>query len=302
MLLGILYALLTVLCWGLWLVPSQNVQMANQLVRTFYVTLAVLVISVVVAAVVGFEGLSISAFVFLWIGGAIWTLGGWAAFSASDRLGLAKAYGVWAPLNIVVALVWGCLLFGEFRGLSSGTYLFAAISLITIIAGILMIIFAGGERSASEGGRAVAIGYACAIAAGVAWATYFIPIQLKVANAPGFSMWLGTFPLAVGMFTASAALILFTRTSLHLAGAEQRVRVLGSGLIWCIGNYAALAMMQAIGTGKGFTIAQLAVAINALVSVYVLKEPEPKSRAARITLSGVAVAIVGALMLGSIDG
>ena len=301
MLWGVLYALITVLCWGLWLVPSQNVPMANQLVRTFYVTLAVLVISILVAAVVGFEGLTLPVFIFLFIGGLIWTLGGWAAFSASDRLGLAKAYGVWAPLNIVVALVWGCLLFGEFRGLSLSTYLFAAISLLTIVVGILMIIFAGGERSVLGGSGGVFVGYACAVAAGVAWASYFIPIQLKVADLPGFSMWLGTFPLAVGMFTASAALILLTRTSLHLDGAEPRVRVLGSGVIWCVGNYGALAMMQAVGTGKGFTISQLAVAINALVSVYVLKEPEPNSRAAKITLAGIFVAIVGALMLGSID-
>ncbi len=301
MLVGICYALVTVLCWGLWLVPSQNVPMAGQLVRTFYVTLAVLVLSVCVAAVVGFEGLTLPAFMFLFIGGCIWTLSCWVAFAAADRLGLAKAYGVWAPLNIVVALIWGCLLFGEFRGLSSSTYLFAALALITIIVGILMIIFAGGERSASGWGRAVMLGYVCALGAGVGWATYFIPIQLKVAQVPGFTMWLGTFPLAVGMFAASVALIALTRTSIRLDATEHRVRVLGSGVIWTMGNYGALAMMQAIGTGKGFTISQLAVAINALVSIYVLKEPQPGSRAARITLVGVLVAMAGALVLGSIN-
>lgn len=59
-------------------------------------------------------------------------------------------------------------------------------------------------------------------------------------------------------------------------------------------------MMEIIGTGKGFTISQLAVGINALVSVYVLKEPAPQSRAARVTLVGVFVATAGAVVLGSI--
>lgn len=300
MLLGVVYALIAVLGWGMWLVPSQNVAMANQLVRTFYVTLAVLLLSIVVACVVGFEGLTLSVFGFLFVGGVIWTLSGWAAFAAADRLGLAKAYGIWAPLNIVVALVWGFVLFAEFRGLSLGTYLFALFALLTIVAGILMIIFAGGERGAESGGRAVFIGYVCAAVAGVGWASYFIPIQLKVANVPGFTMWLGTFPLAVGMFTASVVLVLLTRSSIRLSSTEAFVRVLGSGVIWTTGNYGALAMMGILGTGKGFTIAQLAVAVNALVSIYMLKEPQPKSRAARITLVGVLVAMAGALMLGSI--
>jgi glucose uptake protein len=75
---------------------------------------------------------------------------------------------------------------------------------------------------------------------------------------------------------------------------------MSTGILWAIGNYGALAMMEIIGTGRGFTIAQLCVVVNAVVGIYILKEPNPKSRAARLTLVGVLIAMVGAILLGNI--
>ena len=40
--------------------------------------------------------------------------------------------------------------------------------------------------------------------------------------------------------------------------------------------------------------------IYALIGVYILKEPNPKSRAAKLTLVGVVIAMVGAIVLGNI--
>ncbi|MDL5045312.1 hypothetical protein QQ054_04560 [Oscillatoria amoena NRMC-F 0135] len=59
-------------------------------------------------------------------------------------------------------------------------------------------------------------------------------------------------------------------------------------------------MMEQLGTGKGFTIAQLCVALNAVVGIYWLRRPSPGTPAARWTLIGVVIATSGAVLLGTL--
>ena len=100
----ILWALVTVLAWGSWLAPSQNVPMKGQ-TRTFYVTLAVMALAIIVGLFVGLDTLTWSTFWFPFIGGLIWAVSGWAAFVGTTYLGMAKAFGIWTQFNIL-AHVW----------------------------------------------------------------------------------------------------------------------------------------------------------------------------------------------------
>ena len=59
--------------------------------------------------------------------------------------------------------------------------------------------------------------------------------------------------------------------------------------------------MEIVGTGQGFTIAQLCVVVNALIGIYWLKSPDPKSRAAKMTLIVVTIAMIGGVMLGNLN-
>ncbi|VGO19578.1 GRP family sugar transporter [Pontiella sulfatireligans] len=297
--LGIVYAVVTVFAWGTWLAPSQNVPFKGQQVRTFYVTLAVMLLALIASAFVGMEGLNSSTFWFPVLGGLIWALSGWSAFVGASRMGMAKAFGIWAPMNIVVAIVWGAVLFGEFMSMEFSVLATAVISLLVIIGGILLIVFAGsGDESAKNKGGV--LGLLGAMGAGVGFATFFIPIQIGTANNPDFNMWIGTLPLSIGMFAGACVLMLITKSSPKLEKGSDYLRVMSSGVLWGLGNYGALAMMEVIGTGKGFTIAQLCVVVNALVGVFVMKEPDPKSKAAKQTLLGVLIAVVGAVVLGNI--
>lgn len=296
--LGIFYAVITVLAWGIWLAPSQNVSMRGQQTRTFYVTLAVLLLALVVIFFVGLDGLNAPTFWFPFIGGIIWSLSGWSAFVGTNKLGMAKAFGIWAPMNIIVSIVWGILLFGEFLNITLNSLLTAGLALLVIISGILMIIFAGESENKNK--KINIYGLLGSIGAGIGFASYFIPIQIGTANTLGFNMWLGTLPLAIGMVTGSFILMLVTGSSFKLEKPNHYLRVMSSGVLWGIGNYGALAMMEIIGTGRGFTIAQLCVVVNALVGIYILKEPTPKSKAARLTLIGVIIAIIGGIILGNI--
>jgi glucose uptake protein len=297
-LLGVFYAIITVLAWGTWLAPSQNVPMKGQQTRTFYVTLAVLLLALIATFFVGFEGLNATTFWFPFIGGVIWTLSGWSAFIGTNKIGMAKAFGIWAPMNIVVSIIWGVVLFGEFIDTETKNLLLAGFAFLIIIGGILMIIFAGNSDDKSK--KISIPGLMGAMGAGIGFASYFIPIQIGTANTPGFNMWIGTLPLAIGMVVSSSILMLVTGSSFKLEKTIHYPRVISTGILWGIGNYGALAMMEIIGTGKGFTIAQLCVVVNALVGIYILKEPDPKSKAAKLTLIGVTIAIVGGIILGNI--
>lgn len=134
-----------------------------------------------------------------------------------------------------------------------------------------------------------------AIGAGILWGSYFIPIKMSSA-----SLWIATFPLTIGILVGSTVLMLLGRQSPRLDKGSDYARVSLSGVLWGVGNYAMLLLVNEIGAGRGFTIAQLAVVVNALIGVYWLKDPQPKTRAATLTLVGCVLAMLGGIVLGNL--
>lgn len=290
-----LYAFITVLAWGTWFAPSQKIQFRNLHIRTFYVTSANLVLALIVWLIRGGPAITAATFWLPFSGGLIWSVSGYCAFVAIEKLGLARAVGIWTPLNIIVGLVWGALLFDEFGALSGRGRWLLLISLVAIIAGILLIILARGGESKSATGKPLALGLLGALGAGILWGTYFIPIRISQA-----SMWVASWPMAIGMWVAGLLLLALAGGVPKLACRRDYLLVVLSGLLWGIGNYGMLLLTEAIGTGKGFTISQLGVAINAMVGIFWLKDPRPGTRAAWITGAGVLLAMVGGIVLGNL--
>src|SRR5215510_7239461 len=121
---SLLYALITLLGWGTWLAPSQKVVFPNQQIKTLYVVATNLGIAAVVALWQGaIVELTASTFWLTVFGGIIWAIGGLCAFTGTNKLGIAKAFGIWAPLNVIVSLIWGAVLFHEFVNISIGSML-----------------------------------------------------------------------------------------------------------------------------------------------------------------------------------
>ena len=118
--LGIFYAVITVLAWGTWLAPSQNVPFKNQQIKTFYVAIASLVLAFFVTLPQGFDQITPEVFWPPFIGGLIWAVSGYCAFTATHKIGMARASGIWSPLNIVVSLFWGATIFDEFLNTGTG--------------------------------------------------------------------------------------------------------------------------------------------------------------------------------------
>jgi glucose uptake protein len=292
--MGILYAVVTVLAWGAWLAPSQRISFGSSHVRTFYIAAANLALTFAVLVGRGLPRETWSAFWLPFAGGLIWAVSGYCAFAATVRVGMAGASGVWTPLNIVVGMIWGAALFSEFGDLGPRDLALLVAALVVIIGGILLIILARGGR-AQRSGRSLASGVLLALAAGVLWGSYFIPIRMARV-----SLWEASFPLAAGMFVGSAALVGLARAPLALPHRGDYGRVCLSGLLWGLGNYGMLLLTEALGTGRGFTIAQLGVVVNALIAILVLRDPRPGTRAATITFVGVLLATLGGVVLGNL--
>jgi glucose uptake protein len=229
----------------------------------------------------------------------------YCAFVACNSIGIAKAFGIWAPLNIIFSFVWSITLFDQFRESSLLILLLALQSIALVIIGIFMILFAGGsnEDQASSKLKSKTIGFLCAVGAGILWGSYYIPSAYLSRNVEGVSevsAWASALPLSVGMLAGTIIMVLFTRKAPWLEASSDYFKALSSGGLWAMGNFGMLMTVQAIGPGPGYTIASLCVVVNALWGVFYFKDPAPKSRAAVMTLLGVTISTLAGLVLGNI--
>jgi glucose uptake protein len=293
---SLFYALITLLGWGTWLAPSQKIIFPNQQIKTLYVAITNLVIATVVTWWRGgIREVTAGTFWLTVLAGIIWAVSGWCAFTATNKLGIAKAFGIWAPLNIIVSLIWGAVLLHEFINFSARSTILLVIAIASILAGVLLIIFAKGTGDSVRSAQDLRLGIAGAVGAGILWGSYFIPVKYS-----GVSPWSGAFPLAIGMVIGGVILALLPRQSWKLNSSSDYARTVLTGALWSLGNYGALLLVDAIGAGKGFTIAQTSVVVSAVIGIYWLHEPLPGTRVANWTLVGCILAMVGGILLGNL--
>ena len=317
-----LLALVTVVSWGTWIPLAQALPGVPQRSRTFYVTVGNAVFAAVaLVASGGHLSFGWREFWLPFVGGLVWTAGNYSAFRASEAIGLARAAGSWTPLNIITAFVWGAFLFGELDSFSAARFALVATALVLVLVGVLLIVSSQEERpakalvqgaapawdrkraGATQAGQAASAatgassnrrGLLWASAAGVLWGSYFVPAQwakvpTQVAN----------FPLALGILAAGLALALPAGEPVRLSLRVTTVQ-LTAALLFGIGNLALLGLVSRVGTGVGFTIAQLSLLVNASIGIWVFKVPRPGSRAANIALAGILVAGVGGGLIGAV--
>lgn len=300
--IGIVYAVVCVMAWGSWLVPSEKVKFPNEQAKTFFVALATTVIAFLV--VLGRGELGQLSTGVAWVpvmGGLIWAVSAYCAFVGCNHIGIAKAFGIWAPLNIIVSFVWSLTLFGQFRDSSVMAWIVGLVSLVLMVAGVLMIIGTGSGEG-GDAGKSKVKGLLGAVGAGVLWGTFYIPaayVSETSTELARISPWASALPLAVGMLIGTTVMVATTRAAPKLGTPVEYVKAMGSGGLWCLGFFGMLLMVAAIGPGPGYTLASLCVAVNALWGVFYFKDPAPKTKAANLTLLGVLIATLAGTVLGN---
>jgi glucose uptake protein len=96
-----------------------------------------------------------------------------------------------------------------------------------------------------------------ATVAGVLWGSYFVLAQWAQVSAR-----VGNFPLALGILAAGLALTFPDGEPVRLRPKVTAVQ-LTAGVLFALGNLALLSLVARVGTGVGFTIAQLSLLVNA---------------------------------------
>ena len=244
--MGILYAVITALAWGAWLAPTQKIVFKSNSTRLFHITLTSLIFTFFVMIFSGgIHGITLKAFFLSFTGGLIWFVSAYMAFYAIGKIGMARAVGIWAPLNIVVAMVWGEILFGEFSNINLKSWIILVISLVIIITGILLIIFSQNSNRIIQGKKTIVLGVLATFVVGVLWGTYFIPVMIS-----NVSMWMTSFPMVVGMFAGSLIFNLITGQSVKLQKKRDYIYTSLSGIFWAVGNYSMFLLVDVIGAER----------------------------------------------------
>jgi len=304
-----LLAFVTVAAWGTWIPLAQLLPGVPQRSRIFYVAVGNLVVAAI-ALLAGGGRLELGWRGF-WLplaGGAVWTAGNYSAFRASETIGLARAAGTWTPLNIIVAFVWGALIFGELDHFSGTRFAILGVALLAVLAGVLLIVSSQGGPAtppcppspraamAAEPGRSAATargGLLWAGAAGLLWGSYFVPAQWAAVPAQ-----VSNFPLAIGILSAGLALALPAGEPVRL-GLRPAATQLGAGVLFGIGDLTLLGLVTRVGTGTGFTIAQLSLLVNASIGIWAFHVPKPRTPQARKVLAGILIAGAGGCVIGA---
>ncbi|MFY9931315.1 MAG: GRP family sugar transporter [Streptosporangiaceae bacterium] len=305
-----LLAFVTVAAFGTWIPLAQMLPGVPQRSRTFYATAGNLIFAAI--ALLAGGGHLVLGWRSFWLplaGGVVWPVGSYCAFRASETIGIARAAGTWTPLNIIVAFAWGALLFGELDHLSGTRFVLITVALAAILAGILLIVSSQDSSGArgvpadppspqaieKEPGRPALGrgGLLWAAAAGLAWGSYFVPAQWAAEPAQ-----VSNFPLALGILGAGLALALPAGEPARL-GLRALTVQLGAGVLFGIGDFTVLGLVTRVGTGTGFTIAQLSLLVNASIGIWAFHVPEPRTPAARKVIAGIVIAGAGGCVIGA---
>jgi glucose uptake protein GlcU len=306
-----LLAFVTVAAFGTWIPLAQMLPGVPQRSRTFYVTVGnVIFAGIALLAGGGQLELSWRGFWLPLAGGVVWTAGNYSAFRASETIGIARAAGTWTPLNIIVAFTWGALLFGELDHFPGSRFALLAVALAAILAGILLIVGSqngsgaevtpavppSAQATGAEPGRPAPTargGLLWAAAAGVLWGSYFVPAQWAAEPAQ-----VSNFPLALGILGAGLALALPAGEPARLGLRALTVQI-GAGVLFGIGDFTLLGLVARVGTGTGFTIAQLSLLVNASIGIWAFHVPQPGTSAARKVITGIVIAGAGGCVIGA---
>ena len=177
----------------------------------------------------------------------------------------------------MVAFVWGALLFGELDAFSAAQIGALVVAFFAVVAGVLLIATSQGHSveasdSTAPGWRRLALqpDESTPEPASCGWP--------RPACCGAATLCRPSGPTSLPRWAIS-----HLRTV--VLGRRAATQQLGAGVLFGVGNLALLAVVAKLGTGVGFTIAQLSLAVNASI-IWIFRRPAPGTRQARRVSSG----------------
>lgn len=288
--MDILLALVPALMWGMMPLIATHFG-GTQHRQTLGVTLGALVLAIVIFLV---KQPVMTSYIF-WIGigsGICWAIGQINQFAAIHRLGVSKAMPLSTSMQLIFAALLGVLVLGEWG--STYARIIGGIALLLIVLGAVATSYKdkGSSNNATAGESNMVSGLIRLLISTAGYVAYvLIP---RLGHVEGSDVWGLLLPQAIGM-VGGALLMSLAHKPLSRDTALNVI----PGLVWAIGNVTMMLAVARIGTAIGFSLSQANLAIATLGGIFILKESKT-SRELMFALIGVALVIVGAIMIGSI--
>ena len=288
--LGIIFALLTILLYGSWAVPTKTLKI-NPKVQAFWLTLGHLIVSAIIFILLSNMMPSLNNSIAPLIAGALWAIGITLGYVGIKHLGITRAIGIWVPVNILVGALWGLIFFGEAKILGTEKLLLSLLGIGFLITAAITVISSIKTKEKMVG--SAFLGILASLSVGLFHGSVFVP--LRASSLPFAATFL---PWGIGMAITTSLIVLSQRLKLNY-GLLSNSRMLSSGLILGVGNYLALLTIKYLGYTNGFALTQLSIVVNTLWGAVVFKEIT-SAKGKILIATGVAVALVGAYILSTV--
>ena len=291
--MDILLALVPALMWGMMPLIATHFG-GTQHRQTLGVTLGALVLAIVIFLV---KQPVMTSYIF-WIGiasGICWAIGQINQFAAIHRLGVSKAMPLSTSMQLIFSALLGVLVLGECG--SSYARIIGGIALLLIVLGAVATSYKDKTKATADDSSSDMVAGIIRLLISTAGYVAYVLIPSLIAQIyklPAIDVWALLLPQAIGM--VGGALIM---SLAHKPLSRDTALNVIPGLVWAVGNVTMMLAVSRIGVAIGFSLSQANLAIATLGGIFILKESKT-SRELMLSLIGVALVIVGAIMIGTI--
>lgn len=290
--MDILLALVPALMWGMMPLIATHFG-GTQHRQTLGVTLGALVLAIIIFLV---KQPVMTSYIF-WIGiasGVCWAIGQINQFAAIHRLGVSKAMPLSTSMQLIFSALLGVLVLGEWG--SSYARIIGGIALLLIVLGAVATSYKDKTKATEDSSSDMVSGIIRLLISTAGYVAYVLIPSLvaQIYTLPTIDVWALLLPQAIGM--VGGALIM---SLAHKPLSRDTALNVIPGLVWAIGNVTMMLAVSRIGVAIGFSLSQANLAIATLGGIFILKESKT-SRELMLSLVGVALVIVGAIMIGTI--
>ncbi|GAF38993.1 glucose uptake protein [Agrilactobacillus composti DSM 18527 = JCM 14202] len=285
--MGILFALITAVCWGSIGLVSNKIGGTNQhqiLGESYGILIFALLMFFIKQPTIDLK----TTFVGL-ASGFFYCYGQNQQFRGFNEVGVSVGLPLSTAAQLIITTLAGAFIFHEW--VNAHDYTFGFIALAVLIIGAYYT--SKKEKGPSQepvATKSPVVGYIAILLSGVGISLYSITTKAFAVDA-----------FAILLPQAFGALIEAFAASSSLSGKQMRSRFtyfnVIVGLMWALGNlFYQLAIAQ-IGLAISFALSQMGIIISTLGGIFILHEHKTKKEL-RFTILGCVLVIAGGVLLG----
>jgi glucose uptake protein len=284
MVVGIILALLAAIFWGSINVPVLKLKESSFIINTFSTTAAFLIAFAVYF--VTLPVIKVETFIYGLISGILWSIASTLVLMSMKKIGIGKVAAITASTQIIIASVFGILIFNEIINKGLTNLFVASLGILFVIIGIYTV----SSINEKKNDKFNKTGLILAFISGIVFSFHILPIRFAQADPLAIIL-----PMTFGMCSTAWILVILIEKEVKTTLLAIK-RSMFSGTIWLIGNYLDFFAISMIGLAKGFSLGQLLVLVSTLWSVFYFREFMKKRNILLLMISAVII-ILGAVLL-----